>query len=206
MQLVLSMCCSVAFPVAQDAVREFFADCGTIADVRIATDPYNNYRPKVLQRWHRNCAALRFRVPSPRSGFAAACLRLLPLHGPPLAEKAAAALPSRPPPTHAPHPPSHLPSLETLQGFAHIQFETLEGAAAALQKSGQSLLDREVFIDTTTERAPREQREPRESPVALVVPGAGGCAWFLPGGGVVDTPPPGAICCSRSSLPAVLIG
>ncbi|KAL4434185.1 hypothetical protein ABPG75_000626 [Micractinium tetrahymenae] len=46
------------------------------------------------------------------------------------------------------------------RGFAHIQFEEVEGAAKAIQKSGESLLDREVYIESTTER---QQRTPGEN-------------------------------------------
>lgn len=42
------------------------------------------------------------------------------------------------------------------RGFAHVQFETLEGAAAAVALSGQDLGGRSVFIDSTAEREPRE--------------------------------------------------
>jgi len=42
------------------------------------------------------------------------------------------------------------------RGFAHIQFEELEGAAKAVGLSGASLLDREVYIESTTEREQRE--------------------------------------------------
>ena len=38
------------------------------------------------------------------------------------------------------------------KGFAHIQFETLEGAAKALTMSGQEFGNREIFIDTAEER------------------------------------------------------
>ena len=42
------------------------------------------------------------------------------------------------------------------RGFAHIQFEELEGAAKAVGLSGANLLDREVYIESTEERAARE--------------------------------------------------
>ena len=42
------------------------------------------------------------------------------------------------------------------RGFAHVQFEEVEGAAKAILKSGESLLDREVYIESTTERQQRE--------------------------------------------------
>lgn len=40
----------------------------------------------------------------------------------------------------------------------------VEGAANAIQKSGESLLDREVYIESTTER---QQREPPPRPPRL---------------------------------------
>jgi nucleolin len=43
------------------------------------------------------------------------------------------------------------------RGFAHIQFEEVEGAARAVQLSGTSLMEREVYIESTTERQQREQ-------------------------------------------------
>ena len=42
------------------------------------------------------------------------------------------------------------------KGFCHVQFETLEGAAGAIALTGGDLSGREVHIETTTERAPRE--------------------------------------------------
>lgn len=42
------------------------------------------------------------------------------------------------------------------KGFAHIQFEELEGAAAAIALSGGDLGGREVHIETTTERTARK--------------------------------------------------
>ena len=44
------------------------------------------------------------------------------------------------------------------KGFAHIEFATLEGAAAAIALSGSTLLDREISIETTTEREKRERQ------------------------------------------------
>lgn len=38
------------------------------------------------------------------------------------------------------------------KGFAHIQFDSLEGAAKALGMSGQDFGGREIFIDTAQER------------------------------------------------------
>lgn len=38
------------------------------------------------------------------------------------------------------------------KGFAHIQFDSLESAAKALQLSGQMFGSREIFIDTAQER------------------------------------------------------
>jgi len=38
------------------------------------------------------------------------------------------------------------------KGFAHVQFESEEGAAAAIQMTGGYVGDREVHIETTTER------------------------------------------------------
>ncbi|KFM24009.1 Protein gar2 [Auxenochlorella protothecoides] len=43
------------------------------------------------------------------------------------------------------------------RGFAHLSFETVEGAAKAITLSGQELAGREVYIESTTER---EQRTP----------------------------------------------
>lgn len=40
------------------------------------------------------------------------------------------------------------------KGFAHVQFESVEGAAAAIAMSGSDLMGREVFIDTAKERPP----------------------------------------------------
>ena len=42
------------------------------------------------------------------------------------------------------------------KGFAHVQFETLEGAAGAIALTGGELGGREVHIETTTERTPRK--------------------------------------------------
>ena len=42
------------------------------------------------------------------------------------------------------------------RGFAHIQFEEVEGAAKAIQLSGTYMLDREVYIESTTERQQSE--------------------------------------------------
>ena len=41
------------------------------------------------------------------------------------------------------------------RGFAHVQFETVEAAAAAIGMSGQELSGRELFIDTARERTAR---------------------------------------------------
>lgn len=43
-----------------------------------------------------------------------------------------------------------------MRGFAHVVFETLEGAAAATQQSGQDMLGREIYIESTPEREQRE--------------------------------------------------
>ena len=44
------------------------------------------------------------------------------------------------------------------RGFAHIQFEEVEGAAKAILLSGTNMMDREVYIESTTEREQRECR------------------------------------------------
>jgi RNA recognition motif-containing protein len=38
------------------------------------------------------------------------------------------------------------------RGFGHVEFETADGAKKALEKSGQSVLDREIFCDLARER------------------------------------------------------
>ncbi len=43
------------------------------------------------------------------------------------------------------------------KGFAHVQFESVEGAAAAIAMSGTELEGRQLFIDTAKERAERPQ-------------------------------------------------
>ena len=43
------------------------------------------------------------------------------------------------------------------KGFAHVQFEGVEGAAAAIGMSGVELDGRELFIDTAKERVDRPQ-------------------------------------------------
>ena len=40
------------------------------------------------------------------------------------------------------------------KGFCHIQFQTVEAAAAAIAMSGQEFGGREIFIDTAQERTP----------------------------------------------------
>ena len=44
------------------------------------------------------------------------------------------------------------------RGFAHIQFEEIEGAAAAIAMSDQEFLGRQVFINSAEEREQRPQR------------------------------------------------
>jgi RNA recognition motif-containing protein len=41
------------------------------------------------------------------------------------------------------------------KGFGHVEFETVEAAAAAIAKSGEYIGDRDVYIETTTERQQR---------------------------------------------------
>ena len=41
------------------------------------------------------------------------------------------------------------------KGFGHVEFESVEAAAAAIGKSGEYFNDREVYIETTTERQQR---------------------------------------------------
>ena len=41
------------------------------------------------------------------------------------------------------------------KGFAHVQFASVEGAAAAIAKSGEEFYGREVFIDSAKERTER---------------------------------------------------
>lgn len=41
------------------------------------------------------------------------------------------------------------------KGFAHVQFSSVEGAAAAIAKSGEEFYGREVFIDSAKERTER---------------------------------------------------
>ena len=41
------------------------------------------------------------------------------------------------------------------KGFGHVEFETVEGAASAIHMSGGYIGDREVYIETTTERQQR---------------------------------------------------
>eukprot|EP00889_Picochlorum_renovo_P000715 jgi/Picre1/27745/NNA_000709.t1 len=43
------------------------------------------------------------------------------------------------------------------KGFGHVEFESVEGAAGAIQLSGGYIGDREIYIETTTER---QQRTP----------------------------------------------
>ena len=38
------------------------------------------------------------------------------------------------------------------RGFAHVQFESVEGAAAAIGKNGTELMGRDLFIDSAQER------------------------------------------------------
>ena len=38
------------------------------------------------------------------------------------------------------------------KGFGHVEFESVEGAATAIQLSGGYIGDREIYIETTTER------------------------------------------------------
>ncbi len=38
------------------------------------------------------------------------------------------------------------------RGFAHVQFEGVEGAAAAIGKNGTELMGRDLFIDSAQER------------------------------------------------------
>ena len=38
------------------------------------------------------------------------------------------------------------------RGFAHVQFEDVEGAAAAIAKNGTELMGRDLFIDSAQER------------------------------------------------------
>lgn len=38
------------------------------------------------------------------------------------------------------------------RGFAHVQFEDVEGAAAAIAKNGSELMGRDLFIDSAQER------------------------------------------------------
>jgi hypothetical protein len=40
------------------------------------------------------------------------------------------------------------------RGFGHVQFDSVEGAAAALKLHGSTLEGREIFIDTAKERTP----------------------------------------------------
>jgi nucleolin len=67
------------------------------------------------------------------------------------------------------------------KGFAHVQFAELEGAAAAIALSGNELGGREVYVDTTTERAPREWRF-----ICCVLGwgGSGVVVWFVWGLGL----------------------
>ena len=41
------------------------------------------------------------------------------------------------------------------KGFGHVEFESVEGAAGAIQLSGGYIGDREIYIETTTERQQR---------------------------------------------------
>lgn len=60
------------------------------------------------------------------------------------------------------------------KGFAHIQFDSLEGAAKALGMSGQDIGGREIFIDTAQERTGG---------------GGGGSFGGAAGGGGFERPP-----------------
>lgn len=60
------------------------------------------------------------------------------------------------------------------KGFAHIQFDSLEGAAKALGMSGQDFGGREIFIDTAQERTGG---------------GGGGSFGGAAGGGGFERPP-----------------
>ena len=54
------------------------------------------------------------------------------------------------------------------KGFAHVQFEGVEGAAAAIGMSGVELDGRQLFIDTAKERADRPQSGQNNRGVALL--------------------------------------
>jgi hypothetical protein len=122
---------NLPWSAGDDELRAFFADCGALADVRIAMD-YQTNRPK---------------------------------------------------------------------GFAHVQFEELEGAAAACALSGTYMGDREIYIETTTERGPRESRLPRAAPLACAAPRH--AALGLPNPAcLVSTPPSlGHWACGRGATP-----
>ena len=46
------------------------------------------------------------------------------------------------------------------KGFAHVQFSSVESAAAAIAKSGEEFYGREVFIDSAKERTERPGSTP----------------------------------------------
>ena len=58
------------------------------------------------------------------------------------------------------------------RGFAHVQFEGVEGAAAAIAKNGSELMGRDLFIDSAQERpqsgATPGGRQQRGTPLAQV--------------------------------------
>ena len=74
------------------------------------------------------------------------------------------------------------------KGFAHIQFDSLEGAAKALGMSGQDFGGREIFIDTAQERT-----------------SGGGGGSFGGGGGGGFERPPRSECYSCCCSPIVLL-
>lgn len=90
------------------------------------------------------------------------------------------------------------------RGFAHLSFETVEGAAKAITLSGQELAGREVYIESTTEREQRAWRFGRGR-------GMGVGAWPTRGweGGcftmnTLSSPPCCGLPCAAWHLPSAL--
>lgn len=158
---------NLAWKADEDSIREFFSECGEIASVRIGEFGTEFCQPSQCLAHAPPSLTVQTGTLLPSTYLFWRRGRLLRVHKNVL-PAACSALPAQSveicalgwESSHTLAASSSVAATDRdtgrSKGFAHIDFETPEGAAKATELSGEYLLDRDVYIELATERQPRE--------------------------------------------------